>query len=671
MDLNGDGIPDLVALNSSTHTLTSALGNTNATFQPPLASPATNAGFLGGFVLANLNADNFPDVLLVNQSTNILQIFLGDGLGGFSTGQSFAVGNGPIRVAAGDVNNDGKLDALVVNEFSRSISVLLGNGDGTFQAHQDVNTGGLLASDLTLAKMNADQAPDLVVALQNNSLVAVFPGNGNGTFGTNQNFATGLSPKRVVSGDLNGDGKPDVVTSNQNGDGVSVLISNGDGTLQPKVDYATGDLPFDLALVDVDGDGDLDLVVGHLGSDYHAILLNDSHGLFTAQTPAFTANTGSSLLGDFNHDGRVDLFTPTSGGPIISLGLGSGAFDTAKQITIPGLDPTDMEFADVNSDGLIDVLLANRRSNSVEVFYSHAGSMLTYDHSIPIGSQVLALTSAMLDAGSNIDLAVITIRPDFSPGTSSNQLHVLLGAGNGQFQAQPVIPLSDRPFDVVAGDLNGDGHNDLLVLLGSAGKAAPFLGQGDGSFTAATLLDIGGTTFNVLLRDLNGDGRADFIAAPNVNNVDLLHVYLAGGDGTLALNQTITPLNFASVASFTFQDVTGDGRADLVAAVASLSGSSLVYYSANSDGTFGPEQTLVSNFIGSIKMADMNGDGRADLIGGTRISLANSTGGFDAPQSYWTSSALLTRVQDVNGDGRPDLLSANSGSSSLRVLLHR
>jgi hypothetical protein len=669
-DVNADGHPDIVGLDTSSRTIGTTLGNPNATFQPALSSPAPNAGFLGGYTLANLNADKFPDALVVNQSSNIVEVLLGDGSGKFTPGQSFPVGKGSIRVSTGDVNNDGKLDALVVNEFGHSISVLLGNGDGTFQAHQDADLKGLTPSDVALGQLDSDSLPDLVVALPNNSQVGVLRGNGNGTFGAMQTYATGSGPRRVAVGDLNGDGKADIVTSDLSGNGISVLINKGDGTFQSKVDYPTGELPQDLTLVDLDKDGDLDVVVGHLTSTYNAILLNDGHGVFAAQTPAFTSNTGTALLADFNSDGRLDLLTPLSSGPFLSLGIGSAAFDTATEVSVPGLFPTDLEIADINGDGVKDLLVANANASTIEVILGHTGGSFTYDHPIPIGPQVQALTSAKLHGGTVLDLAVVTIRPDFSPGNASNQLHVLVGNGAGSFQAQPVIPLTDRPSDVVAADINGDGNMDLLVLFGGAGQIAPFFGQGNGSFTAGPLLNLGGPTFSIQVADLNGDGRADLVAAPSVGSGGFIRVYFGGSDGSLTLGQEITPTGSSSALSMALQDMNGDGHLDLVAIVVGRSGQRLVVYVADSKGAFGAEQTLLNDAFGPVITADINGDGRPDIINGSQILLANGTLTFDPPQSYWTGGGFI-RVQDVNGDGRADIVTAVASSKSVRIQFQR
>jgi hypothetical protein len=186
--------------------------------------------------------------------------------------------------------------------------------------------------------------------------------------------------------------------------------------------------------------------------------------VFTAQTPAFTTGDGHCSLADFNRDGRFDIISPDGKGQaFISFGLPGGKFDTRSQVDVPGVFPVDFDFGDVNGDGFTDVVLANGNlgTNTIEVLIGQTGGSFVRSGAIPVGKKVVRFALATLDTGSTLDLAVVTERPaEFPPAGSTNQLQVLLGDANGGFLAQTPIPLLDRPSDVLAGDLNGDGLND-------------------------------------------------------------------------------------------------------------------------------------------------------------------------------------------------------------------
>ena len=99
---------------------------------------------------------------------------------------------------------------------------------------------GSNARYVAVAKLNADNYPDLVVANGGSSTLSVLLGVGDGTFGPATSFATGMGPTCVAVADVNHDNKLDAVTSNLNGGNISVLLGNGDGTFQPKFDINVG-----------------------------------------------------------------------------------------------------------------------------------------------------------------------------------------------------------------------------------------------------------------------------------------------------------------------------------------------------------------------------------------------------------------------------------------------
>jgi hypothetical protein len=131
-DFNGDGIPDLLTVNSTVdnHASIGVLsGNGDGTFRPPVSSALTQGG-LGPAVVADFNGDGILDVAAVNPSGNAVSVFLGNGDGTFRAPLGFAVGSGPRGLAAGDFNGDGFPD-LATADFgaSRDVSVLINAAD--------------------------------------------------------------------------------------------------------------------------------------------------------------------------------------------------------------------------------------------------------------------------------------------------------------------------------------------------------------------------------------------------------------------------------------------------------------------------------------------------------------------------------------------------------------
>jgi hypothetical protein len=132
-DFNGDGIPDLLTVNSTADnhdSISVMFGNGDGTFQKPIFTPRPQGG-LGAAVAADFNGDGILDVAAVRTSTNAVQVFLGNGDGTFQAPQSFAVDNNPFGLAVGDFNGDGFPDLATANfaNSSHDVSVLINAAD--------------------------------------------------------------------------------------------------------------------------------------------------------------------------------------------------------------------------------------------------------------------------------------------------------------------------------------------------------------------------------------------------------------------------------------------------------------------------------------------------------------------------------------------------------------
>jgi len=528
--------------------------------------------------------------------------------------------------------------------------------------------------------LNNDVHPGLVVTLETGgSRAAVFLNNGDGTFAIKVDYPTGNAPQRIAVADVNNDTFPDIVTSNKSGDGVSVLAGNGDGTFQTKTDYPTGDNPRGLLISDLDGDTDPDLLVAHRGANFHTLLLNDGNGVFTDGDPVFSSSDNENcLLVDVDRDGLRDIVSRVSFGgsqAIVSHGLVGGGFESREQFSFGSaqFSAGNFEVADVNGDDRPDIVAGNKSLDTVDILIAQTGGGFAAITPVSIAEDIQYMTLAQLNPGTAIDLAVVTQRPDFSPGNASNQLHILYGDDTGSFTPESVADLHAHPKEVLAGDFNGDTLIDLLVTFNASGEVQLFINNGSG-FTAQTPVSVGdafsGSYNNKLFEDLNGDELDDLIVAVHVNGPALIKVFLGNPGGTLTESQVIIPLNSDSAQKLAVADVNGDTFPDLLATLAVTS--KLVFYPGNSNGSLGTEQLLIDGYAGDIAVADVNTDGLIDILDKTAIRLGREGGGFEDPFTHYIGPTTLPVVAgDINGDGRPDLVAVQSFSGAAGILLHR
>ena len=295
---------------------------------------------------------------------------------GLFPGEQFSVGNSPsisnIRsVVVADVNRDGVPDVVTTNDELHNVSVLLGRGDGTFHAKNTFAVGSKPRS-VAVADVNRDGVPDVVTANAGSNNVSVLLGRGNGTFHAQTKFPTGSNPVSVVVADVNGDEVPDVVTANAGSNNASVLLGRGDGTFHGQNTFAVGSSPYSVAVADVNGDGVPDVVTANYESYNVSVLLGRGDGTFQSQTtfvvwPSYRSNPSSVVVADVNGDGWPDLLAACSsqgsGDRMVSvlLGHGDGTFAGASRVYLY-TSPTSMSVADLNGDGVPDLVTAHPSS---------------------------------------------------------------------------------------------------------------------------------------------------------------------------------------------------------------------------------------------------------------------------------------------------------------------
>jgi uncharacterized repeat protein (TIGR01451 family) len=324
-------------------------------------------------------------IFVFDQSgTGLLDIYLGDGHGGFTAtpGSPITVGNNPWSIVTGDFNQDGKLDIAICNDGAAnhqpdSISVLLGDGHGGFTAapgspiQLPPNTGPL---SLKVADFNGDGKLDLVSANLHNNTVSAFLGNGDGTFtlAPGSPIAVSISPWSVAVADFNGDGRPDLVVASYGG-GVAVLLGDGSGnfTPAPGSPLQAGPTPQRVAVGDFNGDGKPDLVVANwdVATTWPPVgrvtlFLGNGDGTFRLSNNVpfqISGNISDFAVGDLNLDGKLDIVAITYDRQTatVLLGDGSGGLTPASGSPFSIEDLSEaVAVGDIDGDGTPDLVVS-------------------------------------------------------------------------------------------------------------------------------------------------------------------------------------------------------------------------------------------------------------------------------------------------------------------------
>jgi len=687
---------------------------------------SSNTSYSGGFIglgistaaAADMNGDGIDDIVAVDSGQNNLLVYLSKGNGTFAnaivtpvvsaSGASFSTlfgGGGGIAVA--DVNRDGKPDVVTVQAvegiagFTPSIiaeQTFLNDGNGNLTASPEVDTNVPDAiafstgpgQSVILSDVNGDRNPDMLMEYSdtstNQTVISVSLGLGNaaGTFGSPKTAASSFSETTAILfpnpafqvADLNGDGHPDLVYLP--GDGSAALaLGNGDGTFRASTTALNN------------------IYVSGVGTNSQII-----------------------QVGDFNADGLPDLLIYSAGALAVYPGDGAGTFSAAPdgQFAVNSFNPPQLipcfpqepAPADFDGDGNLDVPLADGLYGTFSLVHGLGNGRFRAQPAVAPNNASTSLPNNT-EATNNIQVAAVAdvngdgladvLAVDYSNFDTYGEPDVDIGLSNGKggFSFSTVIPAATLIDSEAAGivpalsDFNNDGHFDLLLFTENGLSIA--LSQPDGTLGAPVPLNFPMAASaclddNLAVGDLNGDGNLDFVMAYAGNSVSCASNstpsgYFVGlGNGHGGFTVSFTPYGTA-LAQTLLSDFNGDGKLDLAvddAVAGPRTPSSITVLPGNGDGTFNlaNAQTVLNTWtIGGMQIGDFNADGKQDL---TLLSQGNiSTPGQEADPSTFGIVLLQGKgdftfgqplviapgteesdveYADINGDGLPDLIAS-------------
>ena len=340
----------------------------------------------------DLNGDGIMDLVSAGQvgggpMDGAIFVRMGTGGGTFSTATSYTdVFSNASFVELGDVNGDGILDLVSggSNDAGTAgyIAVRIGVGDGTFASASSIAGPPATIARIELADINNDGMLDIASVGGGGGIggaVTIRMGQANGTFGDATSYSNHLGSARDLKfGDINGDGNLDLLTAGYdagyNG-GVTVRLGNGNGGFGSAVGYAAeADRTLSMDLADLNGDGILDLVSAGRNDSFTGLMtvrLGTGSGNFSSSitTYAMEADYANALtLLDINGDGWIDAITAGISGPegtaTVRLGGGNGSFGGATSYSMQAFSSFDLEVADLNGDGVLDIAIGGRNDSA-------------------------------------------------------------------------------------------------------------------------------------------------------------------------------------------------------------------------------------------------------------------------------------------------------------------
>jgi hypothetical protein len=329
----------------------------------------------------------------------------------------------------------------------------------------------------------------------------------------------------AVVTDMNGDGIADLVVANDDGT-VSLYIGSGRGTFKLGVDLPVGPGSVAIAVADLNGDHRPDVVVVHNGAsesgsgrDDLVILLAKGNGTYATTSRPTGVNAQGLVIADLDRDGNPDISTADNGNHLsVLLGRGDGSFVDPKDYPTGSSFSSNVSVADFNRDGKPDLATANS-------LMGHGQSNRTVSVLLGRGDGTFGGPN-VFDAGGSQPVAPVVADlnedriPDITTpnGDPSSEVSVLLGRSDGGLLPFKTYHTGPDPHTVVAADLNGDGHVDLVawdsgVQGGPVGKGLSVLfGAGDGTFAPSIDLETIAEGGEIqAAADLDSDGKLDLV----------------------------------------------------------------------------------------------------------------------------------------------------------------
>ncbi len=375
-------------------------------------------------------------------------------------------------------------------------------------------------------------------------------------------------------------------------------------------------------------------------------------------------------------EGNLVVWSPEASFPAVAVvsdfAKPSGPiFQEPKNYSSEDTHPNSVALGDFNGDGKLDLVFANSSTNTVGVRLGNGDGTFQAEKVYDAGSGPYSVVVADFNLDGKLDVAV----SDFGSAGGAPGVDILLGNGDGTFQAAKHYDAGDQPTQLAVADFNRDGKPDLAVTNRTQETVTVLLGNGDGSFQAPHKYQVGGTPIFVAVGDFNLDGKPDMVVANNGDHS--VSVLMGNGDGTFQKAQTLNNVDTGVYGPYSIvvADFNGDQKPDL--AVANFSEGTVSVLLGNGDGTFQEKHDYpTGDGPFTLAQGDFLGNGKLDLVTANNsntvsVLLGNGDGTFQSVQNYKAGySPASVAVGDFNGDGKPDLAVANRGDSTISVLLN-
>jgi FG-GAP-like repeat len=467
---------------------------------------------------------------------------------GFTGKEIFPIDNQLTQLRAGDLDGDGLNDLIVVNN-ARSKITLLYNQTGKTNLTAKSKTVGRrelnelppdarfriesIASEkriacLVVADLNGDHKPDIAYYGDPKELVILYNQGSNGWSAPKRwPIEDGqLSPNALATGDLNGDGRTDLVLLAENY--VYFLPQQEDNSLGEPVKIPLSGAVKSVQVVDIDGDGRSDLLLvnwedrnpfrfrlqkndGQLGPEFYfsttpirSYWADNLEPNGKTQIITIALNSGRASVSEFNRKAAETL---------------TGCFQQGQFQVLP-LNKTSKArrgqlWADVNGDGLPDLLVAEPESGQLSLYLQQKDGSLSSAKTFPTLAGVSDVAVADWDANGKPEIFLLSL--------DEKQVGVTRFDENQRVAFPTLVSLEGAPLVLAAGKLKSEGKPTLAVIVDRDGKRSLVTRTSEGKTRTQKLSEnFSANPTTLFFHDVDQDGLSDLVVLTPYEKVKIL-----------------------------------------------------------------------------------------------------------------------------------------------------